>query len=110
MPYFNNVAILGNLTKAPEAGKTKNETVTSKFTVAVNKPSKERADFFDVTAFGKTAENCNEFLAKGHLALVSGELDYSSWEDDKGFHSRVQIIASHVQFLTFKDDDGELPE
>lgn len=110
-PYYSYAAIIGNLTKSPEVGETKNGTITSKFTVAVNKPSKEKADFYDVTAFGKTAESCNEYLSKGKLVLVTGELDYGSWEDDKGFHSKVTIAAHNVQFLTPKaDTDSELPE
>ena len=56
--------------------------------------------YVDVTAFGKLAENCSEYLAKGRRVTVSGRLEYSEWTDsESGKHSKHEVIADQVDFL-----------
>jgi single-strand DNA-binding protein len=109
---INSVVITGNLTRDPESiadGKV------ASFGLAVNGREKkgdtweDRADFFDVTCFGKTAENVLKYLNKGSAVAIDGRLRQDRWTTDSGDNrSKVKVIAQTVQFLGSKDskDDG----
>lgn len=71
---------------------------------------KDRVDYFYVTVFGKTAENCKEYLVKGSQILVEGSLRLEQWEKDGKKQSKVGIIANKVQFLSKpKGDKKQAP-
>ena len=78
------------------------------FTLAIDRPVKagkeKEADFPRVTAFGKTAENCEKYLAKGRMVAVQGSIQTGSYEDKDG--KRVyttDVIANRVEFLEWGD-------
>ena len=74
---MNSVALIGRLTKDPEIRYIpESQNAVASFTMAVDRPfSKEKqADFIRITVFGKTAENCERFLAKGRLVAVNGSI------------------------------------
>lgn len=112
---MNTVSLIGNLTRDPELRHTKGGTAVADLGVAVNSREKDsdgdwvdRADFFDVTVWGKTAENCAEYLEKGKKVGIVGRLRYETWENDEGQkRSKVKIVASTVEFLTPKGESGE---
>jgi len=112
MANFNQVVIVGNLTRDPEVKFIPSGTAVAAFGVAVNEKYKtgeqwkERVNFFDVEAWGKLAEICGENLKKGRNVLVAGALRYESWEKDGEKKSRIKIVADKVQFLGSKPDDG----
>lgn len=109
---MNIVVMMGNLTKDVELRYLPNGSAVADFSIAVNskyKPKdsnefKEEVDYFLITAWGKTAENCAEYLSKGSKVLVQGKLKQERWEADGEKHSRVKIIAHAVQFLSAKKD------
>jgi len=77
--------------------------------IAVNSKSKnakgEMTDetlFIDCVVFGKTADNCAQFLHKGSKALIEGRLRQRRWEKDGQKFSKVEVIANGVRFLTPK--------
>ena len=98
---LNNVSIVGRLTRTPDL-KTGNDKSYSKFAIANNPGGKDNdASFFDVTIFGKMAENCNKFLEKGNLVAITGRLIQSRWVNKDGDkRSKVEIIANTVSFLS----------
>ena len=49
--------------------------------------------------FGKTGENCAEYLSKGRPVLVEGRLRQRSWETDGVKRSKIEVVADNVQFL-----------
>lgn len=114
MSSFNEVILLGNLTRDPELRYTQNGTAVAKFGLAVNRKfnnkegeTKEEVDFFDIEVWQKQAENCSEYLRKGSQVLVVGRLKQERWEDDHGNkRSKVKIVASSVRFLG-KPDKSE---
>jgi len=58
----------------------------------------EQTEFHNVTAFGKLADICNQYLAKGQLILVEGRIQTRSWKDqDENKRSRTEIIAENMQ-------------
>lgn len=83
---------------------TKGDTKVAGMRLAVPRRPKNGEDvapvYVDVTAFGKLAENCHEYLAKGRRIAVSGRLEYSEWADqDGGKHSKHEVVADQVGFL-----------
>jgi len=111
---MNNVCLVGNMTRDPEIKHLPSGTIVCEMGVAVNdrKPDgnggyTDYAHFFDVTCFGKLAENCGQYLSKGKKVGITGKLEQQRWEADDGSkRSRVKITAFNVEFLTPKDQDG----
>jgi single-strand DNA-binding protein len=60
-----------------------------------------------VVAFGKTAENCREFLQKGRQIYVEGRLQTRNWEDKEGNKRyTTEVVANQVLFLGGKGGGG----
>lgn len=103
---INIVALTGNLTRDPELRSTPGGTSVCDLGLAVNERFKqndewtERANFFAITVWGKQAENCAQYLAKGRPIAVQGRLRWESWEKDGEKRSAVKVVADQVQFLS----------
>jgi single-strand DNA-binding protein len=67
----------------------------------------EEVCFVDVDVFGKTAENCNNYLRKGSPVLVEGRLKFDQWPDKAtgANRSKLTVVAERVQFLGQAGDD-----
>lgn len=114
MTDINTLTIIGRLVRDPEAiAYTSGGTARLNISVAVNRREKrggdwsDRASFFDITIWGKTAENIKPYLAKGKQIAVEGYLDQQRWEKDGQKFSRVCIVANNVQLLGGKDGAQE---
>jgi single-strand DNA-binding protein len=96
---FNNVTIMGRLTDVPSLRSVgaKNTTLAT-FTVAVNEPSRDETSFFDVTMWGKTAENFCKYIKKGAVVLINGRLQQQRWEKDGAKRSKVVVVATNFVF------------
>lgn len=99
----NSVVLSGRLTRDPELKTFGAENrPMCKFSIAVDEFSKgeKRANFFDVVAWGSTAETVSRFLTKGRECAVQGSLRWRSWEaPDGGKRSAVEVVAQRVQFF-----------
>jgi single-strand DNA-binding protein len=106
---MNKANLVGRLVRDPEVRYTSNnQTAIAKFTIAVNRMFKQEgqpdADFIPIIVFGKSAENCGKYIAKGSLVGVSGKIQTRSWDDQEGKrHFATEIVADEVHFL----DKGE---
>ncbi|MBD5412675.1 MAG: single-stranded DNA-binding protein [Treponema sp.] len=114
MTDINTLTIIGRLVRDPEAiAYTSGGTARLNISIAVNRREKrggdwsDRASFFDITIWGKTAENIKPYLAKGKQIAVEGYLDQQRWEKDGQKFSRVCIVANNVQLLGRKDGAQE---
>jgi single-strand DNA-binding protein len=110
---INIVALVGNLTKDPELRHTPSGTAVTTLRVAVNdrvKKGEEWTDaayYFDVTVWGRTAENCAQYLAKGRPVGVQGKLTWREWDAQDGSKRQsVEIVADNIQFLGSRDGAG----
>lgn len=97
----------GNLTRDPETRYTAEGTAISKYTVAVNRRYIPKdgvsADFFDVTTFGKQAENDAKFLSKGNKVEIHATIQLGSYTDKDGNnHKTIDFLPSAVQYLSPK--------
>ena len=98
---MNSVTLIGRLTKDPETRYTESGLAVTKFTLAVDRASKDGgADFISIRVFGKTAENCERFLRKGRQAGISGRIQTGSYEKRDGTKVyTTEVIADRVEFL-----------
>ncbi|VFQ44113.1 single-stranded DNA-binding protein [Desulfoluna butyratoxydans] len=114
MASLNKVMIIGNLGRDPEVSYTPSGLAICKFSIAttdvrVDRNSgerTERTEWHRITVFGKTAENCGRFLAKGRQVYVEGRLQTSSYEKDGITRYSTDIIANQVTFLGGRNADG----
>lgn len=117
MPSLNKVTIIGNVGSDPEMRFTPNGKPVTTFSVATNwvytTPEGERkqeTEWFNIVAWNKLAEQCNQFLGKGRLIYAEGRLHTRAWEGQDGQqHSRSEVIANRVVFLD-RREAGSLPE
>jgi len=106
MASFNKVILMGNLTKDPEVRFTPSGTPVATFSLAVNRRYKQGEElkdevcYIDIVVFGKQAENCGQYLSKGHGVIVDGRLQQRRWETDDGQkRSKHEVVAQTINFL-----------
>lgn len=110
---LNKVILIGRLTREPELRYTPNGVAVTKFTLAVDRPFKNRqgekeTDFINIVVWRKQAENCANFLGKGRLVAVEGRLQIRSYDDSQGIRRKTSdIIADNVSFLDWAKDTRE---
>ena len=109
----NNVVLIGRLTRDPELRTSESGTTLAKFGIAVNKRFKPKdgsadADFFNVTAFNKTAEFVGNYLTKGRMVAITGRIETRKYTDKDGNNREaVDIIAETVNGLDRpREDEG----
>ena len=118
MPSFNQVILLGNVTRDPQLKQLPSQTVVAEFGLACNRryrtaDGEEREDttFVDCTAFGKQAEVISQYCQKGKPIFVQGRLKYDTWEDKQSGakRSKLSVIVENFQFVGAKDGQGSYP-
>jgi len=119
----NLVVLIGRLTRDPELKYLSNTgTPVATFSLAVDRElSKDKrqeveskgqptADFINIIAWGKQAENCANYLKKGKLAAVSGRLQSRSFEGkDRIKRYITEVVATRVEFLEWKEKTDDIP-
>ena len=113
MPSFCTVTIMGNLTRSPELRYTPNGTPVATIGLAVNRKYKqgeelkEEVGFFDVVAFGRTAEVIAQYVDKGDCILVNGRLQQRRWDTENGDkRSKVEIVCQNMTMIKTKKGPG----
>ena len=118
---YQRIVIVGRLGRDPEMRFTPNGQAVTSFSVATDnirndasgKPIKETV-WFRVSAWGKQAESCNNYLTKGKLVLVEGRLTADQktggpriWTGQDGTNkASFEISAQTVRFLSAKSEGG----
>lgn len=108
---------IGRLTKAPELTYTPGGTAVCKFSIASNaiyyqnSEKKEKVNYFNLVAWGKTGESIVEYCRKGMRLGIEGRLSWNSWTDSRGSkYSSIEIIVDSYQFLDAKKEGKAEPE
>ncbi len=103
---FNQVILMGNLTRDPELRQTPNGQNVCSFSLALNRSYRgsdgnwqEATDYVDVVAWGPLGERVAQYLSKGRPCLVNGRLQSRSWEQEGQKRSKVEVVAQDVTFL-----------
>lgn len=108
MASFNQVILVGNLTRDPETRVTPKGTAICQFGIAVNRQFKDdsgqnrdETTFIDIEAWGRQAELIAKYLIKGSPAMIQGRLKLDQWEDKQSGQkrSKLKVVLENVQFL-----------
>ncbi len=112
---LNKVMLIGNLGGDPEVRFTPQGTPVCTFSLATNERYKKngetetRTEWHRIVAFGRLAEICGEFLRKGKLIYIEGNLRTREWEDSKGVkRSTTEIIMNSMKILSKDPDDKDV--
>jgi single-strand DNA-binding protein len=112
---INKVILVGRLGKDPEIRSTPSGTSVARFTVATdekftdrNGEKQERTEWHNITAWGKLAEICGQYLRKGKLVYIEGSLRTDSWDDKETGQKkyRTEIVANTMKMLDRRGDEG----
>ncbi len=103
---FNQVVLMGNLTRDPELRTTPGGQSVTRFSLALNRQWKdqngqpqEAVDYVDIVAWGGLGERVAQYCQKGKPVLVNGRIASSSWEQDGQKRTKVEVVAADVTFL-----------
>lgn len=106
---MTNLTILtGRITKDLEL-KQAGQTQVTNFSLAVDNPfKKDDTSFFDIVAFGKTAQLLTDYCGKGSKILIEGNLKQDRFQDKEGHNrSAVRVIANRIEFLDSKGSNQQ---
>lgn len=106
---MNRVELIGRTTADPEVRYTSaTNTAIATFTVAVNRPTKEKqTDFIRVKVIGKQAENCEKYLKKGRLVGIEGSIETGDYESNGEKVYFTNVLASRVEFIDWGEKTAE---
>ena len=107
---LNKIMLIGNLGRDPEMNYTQNGTAVTKFSLAVGRVYKtntgekrEETEWFNIVAWDKLAETCNQYLHKGSKVYIEGRVQQRKYTDRNGVERYAfDVIASDMQILTPK--------
>jgi single-strand DNA-binding protein len=103
----NKVILVGNLGKDPEVRYTQTGSAVANFSIATSEQwndrdgkRQERTEWHNIVVWGKQAESCGQYLAKGRQVYVEGSIRTRSYDDKTGTKRYVtEIVAQRIQFL-----------
>lgn len=104
---LNKVMLIGRLTKNPELKTTATGQNVTSFSMATNRyytdnagQKQEKAEFHNITAWGKLADICSQFLAKGRRAYIEGRLQTREWQTPDGQRRfATDVVAENMIIL-----------
>lgn len=111
----NKAILVGRLGRDPEIRSTPGGTTVAKFSIATDDrytdregQKQERTDWHNIVAFGRLAEICGQYLRKGKLVYIEGQIRHDSWDDKETGQKkyRTEIHAREMQMLGSKGDGG----
>lgn len=103
----NRVILIGNLGRDPEIRYTPAGRAVTRFSLATGEVwtdadgnRQERTEWHNIVVWGKQAETCSQYLAKGRQVYVEGSIRSRSYDDKDGNRRYItEIIGQRVQFL-----------
>ncbi len=105
---YQRTVVVGHLGRDPEMRYTQDGTPVTSFSVATTRrwadregAQREETTWFRVSAWGRQAEICNQYLTKGRLVLVEGTVSASAWKERNTGEPRatLELRATRVVFL-----------
>jgi single-strand DNA-binding protein len=113
MPALNRVQLIGRLGKDPETRFTPNGKKVANFSLAVGErwkttggEAKENTEWFNIEAWGRLGEICQQYLQKGRLVFIEGRLKTDRYEDKSGETKYfTKVVALMMQMLDRKPEE-----
>lgn len=111
---MNNVVLIGRLVRDPEVRYTESQMAICRFTLAVNREKRreneQQADFINMIAFSKTAENIEKYIFRGSQIAVQGRIQTGSYVNKEGTKVyTTEVVVNTVQFLNTKKESEITP-
>lgn len=108
---MNKIILMGRLTRDPEVRYSDDNKAVGRFALAVDRKFKRdggpTADFFNCTAFGKTAEFVEKYLKKGTKILLTGSIQNDNYTNGHGEQVyAMQVIVDEMEFAESKNAQG----
>ena len=118
MPALNKVQLIGHLGRDPETRYTATGRKVCKFALAVNRhwrsgddgEEKETTDWFNVEAWGRLGEVCQQYLAKGRLVYIEGRLRTDRYEQEGETRYFTKVVVQNVQILDRRPEEKPTEE
>lgn len=112
---YQHIVVVGNVGRDPELRYLPSGDPVANFSVAVNRKwtgrdgqPQEKTTWFRVNVFGRQAETVNQYVTKGQMVLVEGEIDASAWTAQDGTaRASLELRARNVRFLGRRGEEGE---
>lgn len=112
---YNKITIIGNLGRDPEMRYTTSGDPVTDFSVATSErrrgpdgQQQEQTTWFRVSAFGKLAETCQQFLHKGSYVYLEGSLSQREWTGNDGVaRTTLEVRAREMRMLDKRGEGGD---
>lgn len=107
MGSVNKVILLGNLGANPELKYLPSGQPVCEMRIATtevfrdrNEQQQERTEWHRIVVYGKQAENCSKYLAKGRQVFLEGRIQTRSWDDKEGKKQYMtEVVANQIVFI-----------
>lgn len=113
---LNRAQIIGNLTRDPELRTTTSGQTVANFGVATSSvwtdaagQRQEKTEFHSIVVWGKLADICGQYLAKGRKVFVEGRLQTREWESQDGQKRRTTEIVADTMIMLDRAPEGSRP-
>jgi single-strand DNA-binding protein len=115
MAGLNKVMIIGNVGRDPEMRYTPSGQAVTSFSVAVSRrwtgndgQQQEETEWFNIVAWAKLAEQCNQLITKGRRVYIEGRLQTRSWDDKETGQKkyRTEVVANVMLLLDSRPPGG----
>ena len=114
MASFNQVILLGNLTRDVELKHTPSNQAVANIGLAMNRQyqtrdgeRREETTFVDCEAWGRQAEVMAQYLSKGRPVFIQGRLKLDTWQDQQGQNrSKLKVVVENFQFVGGREGAG----
>jgi single-strand DNA-binding protein len=115
MAGLNKVMIIGNVGRDPEMRYTPSGQAVTSFSVAVSRrwtgndgQQQEETEWFNIVAWAKLAEQCNQLITKGRRVYIEGRLQTRSWDDKESGQKkyRTEVVANVMLLLDSRPPGG----
>ena len=111
---LNKVMLIGNLGKDPEVRFTPQGKAATRFPIATSEVwndqdgnRQERTEWHNIVVWGKQAETCAQYLAKGRQVFIEGSIRTRQYDDKDGARKWfTEVVAQRVQFLGSREGAG----
>ena len=112
---MNTVFMIGTLTKEPEKVEGIKDKTLVRLNIAVrenyvDKDGNRPAQFFNVSVWGASGDNCLKYLKKGSKIAISGKVQNRMWEADGIKKYSCEIVAHEIEFLSTPQKKEDAPK
>lgn len=112
---YQKTIVVGHLGRDPEMRYTQSGVPVTSFSVATTRrwssasgEQQEKTTWFRVTCWRKLAELTAQYLKKGRLVLVEGDIEASAFTDREGnARASLELTATNIKFLGGRGEGGE---